>query len=72
MENSFFDPFALYWVCGFVLVYTLSHLLVSRHSRFSAVADVQKKILIKIFAIVIFAAIYVLVKVFGGEFFSPR
>jgi hypothetical protein len=55
-----------------VLVYTLSHLLVSRHSRFSAIADVQKKILIKIFAIGIFAAIYVLVKVFGGELFSPR
>lgn len=70
MGNSFFDPLALYWLCTFVLVYTFSHLLVSRHSRFSEVNDAQKKLLIKLFAIGTFTAIYLLFKMFGGDLLS--
>lgn len=70
MGNSFFDPFALYWLGGFVLVYAVSHLLVSRHPRFSNIADAQKKVLIKLIAIGVFTVIYLLVKAFGGDLFS--
>ena len=66
MNNSFFDQYALYWVGGLVLIYTLAHLLVSKHPRFESLSEVHKKIAVKLLAIGTFITVYVFVKVLGA------
>ena len=65
MNDGFFDQYALYWVGGFILIYTLCQLLVSKHSRFASLSDVHKKIAVKFLAIGSFTAVYLLVKLSG-------
>ena len=66
MNNSFFDQYALYWVGGLVLIYTLAHLLVSRHPQFESLSEAHKKIAVKLLAIGAFTAVYVSVKLLGA------
>ena len=65
MNSSFFDQDALYWVGGFILIYTLAQVLVSKHSRFASLSEVHKKIAVKILAIGSFTLAYLLVKLSG-------
>jgi len=66
MNSSFFDQDALYWVGGFILIYTLAQLLVSRHSRFASLSEARKKIAVKFLAIGSFTLVYLLVKLSGA------
>jgi predicted DNA repair protein MutK len=63
--SSFFDQFALYWVGGFILIYTLAHLFVFKHSRFESLSEAHKKIAVKGLAISCFTVAYLAVKLAG-------
>ncbi len=62
MATGIFSPYALYWVGGFALIYTVARLLVARHPRFQLLSDIQKSVLIKLIAIGSFSLAYAFVQ----------
>lgn len=66
MKVELFNQYALYWAGGFLVVYVLSQLLVSKYSRFQFLSPIQKSLLVKVIAISAFALTYVLVQVMVG------
>jgi len=58
------NQYALYWAGGFMLIYVLAQLLVSKHPRFQFLSAIQKSVAVKLIALVGFMAAYGLVRVF--------
>ena len=66
MKIELFNQYALYWAAGFLVVYVLSQLLVSKHPRFQSLSAIQKSLLVKVIAIGAFALTYIVVQVLVG------
>ena len=66
MKAELFNQYAIYWAGGFLVVYVLSQLLVSKHPRFQFLSALQKSLLVKLIAIGAFGLIYVLVQFLVG------
>lgn len=62
MKEQLFNEYALHWAGGFMLIYVLTQLLVSKHSRFQFLSPIQKSIAVKVIAIIGFGCAYLLVK----------
>ncbi len=62
MNEQLFNGYALHWAGGFLLIYVLTQLLVSKHSRFQLLSPIQKSIAVKIIAICGFVLAYIIVK----------
>ena len=62
MQAELFSQYSLHWAGGFLLIYVLSQLLVSKYSRLQFLSAIQKSILVKVLAIGGFALAYLLVK----------
>ena len=62
MKEELFNQYALHWAGGFMLIYVLTALLVSRHPRCQFLTPIQRSITVKILAICGFALAYVVVK----------
>ncbi len=63
MNEQLFNDYALHWAGGFLCIYVLVQLLVSKHPRFQFLSPIQKSIAVKIIAISGFVLAYVIVKV---------
>jgi hypothetical protein len=63
MKTELFNQYALHWAGGFLLIYVLAQLLVSKHPRFQGLSALQKSLLVKVMAIGSFGLIYVLFQV---------
>jgi hypothetical protein len=66
MKAELFNQYALYWAGGFLVVYVLSQLLVSKHPRFQFLSAIQKSLLVKLIAISAFALTYIFVQFLAG------
>lgn len=66
MKAELFNQYALYWAGGFLVVYVLSQLFVSKHPRFQFLSAIQKSLLVKLIAISAFALTYVFVQFLAG------
>lgn len=62
MQTELFNQYALHWAGGFLLIYVLAQLLVSKHPRFQLLSPIQKSVLVKVIAIGGFGLAYVLVQ----------
>jgi hypothetical protein len=62
MQAELFNQYALHWAGGFLLIYVLAQLLVTKHSRFQFLSAIQKSVLVKVIAIGGFGLAYVLVQ----------
>lgn len=62
MKEQLFNEYALYWAGGFMVIYVLTALVVSKHPRFQFLTPIQKSITIKVIALGGFALAYVVVK----------
>lgn len=60
MKAELFNQYALHWAAGFLLIYVLVQLLVSKHPRFQFLSALQKSLLVKVMAIGGFVLVYVL------------
>jgi hypothetical protein len=60
MQAELFNQYALHWAGGFLLIYVLAQLLVTKHSRFQFLSAIQKSVLVKVIAIGCFGLAYVL------------
>lgn len=60
MKTELFNQYALHWAGGFLLIYVLTQLLVSKHPRFQFLSALQKSLLVKVMAIGGFGLVYVL------------
>lgn len=60
MKAELFNQYALHWAGGFLLIYVLAQLLVSKHPRFQFLSALQKSLLVKVMAIGGFGLVYVL------------
>lgn len=63
MSESLVNQYALHWAIGFLVVYLVVQLLVSKHAFFQSWSPVRKSLAVKIIALVGFTLLYVLVKV---------
>lgn len=59
MKTELFNQYALHWAGGFLLIYVLSQLLVSKHPRLQFLSALQKSLLVKVMAIGGFGLVYV-------------
>ena len=66
MQAQFFNDNAVYLALGFLLLYVLAQLLVSKHSRFQAFTPIQKSVTVKVLALVSFIVLYVLFRIFAS------
>jgi hypothetical protein len=64
MKEQLFSQYALHWVGGFMLIYVLAQLLVSKHPRFQFLSAIQKSVVVKVIALLGFVTAYGLVRVF--------
>jgi hypothetical protein len=62
MQAELFNQYALHWAGGFLLIYVLAQLLVTKHSHFQFLSAIQKSVLVKVIAIGGFGLAYVLVQ----------
>lgn len=62
MKEEMFNQYALHWAVGFLLIYVLVTLLVSKHPRFQSFTPIQRSVTVKVIAICGFALAYVVVK----------
>ncbi len=62
MKEQLFNEYALHWAGGFMLIYVLAQLLVSKHSRFQFLSPIQKSITVKVVSLSGFALAYLIVK----------
>lgn len=62
MKSEIFSQYALHWAGGFLLIYVLAQLLVTKHPRFQFLSAIQKSVLVKLIAIGGFGLAYVLVQ----------
>lgn len=60
MKAELFNQYALHWAGGFLLIYVLAQLLVSKYPRFQFLSAIQKSLLVKVIAIGGFGLVYVL------------
>jgi hypothetical protein len=66
MKEQIFSEYALHWAGGFMLIYVLAQLLVSRHSRFQFLSPIQKSVAVKVIALCGFVLAYLIVKLLVG------
>lgn len=62
MNEPLLNEHAFYWGGGFLLIYVLVQILVSKHSRFQLFSPIQKSIAVKVLALVGFVLAYLVVK----------
>ncbi len=62
MKEQLFNEYALHWAGGFLLVYLLAQLLVSKYARFQFLSPIQKSIAVKVIALFGFVVAYLVVK----------
>lgn len=60
MKAELFNQYAFHWAVGFLLIYVLAQLLVSKYPRFQFLSAIQKSLLVKVIAIGGFGLVYVL------------
>lgn len=65
MHAQFFNEYATYLALGFLLVYVLAQLLVSKHPRFQTFTAIQKSVAVKVLALGGFVVAYVFFRVFA-------
>ncbi len=66
MNEQLVNQYALHWAFGFLVVYLLVQLLVSKHPFFQQWSPVRKSLAVKIFALLGFSGIYLLVKILAA------
>lgn len=66
MSEQLVGQYALHWAIGFLGVYLLMQLLVSRHPRFQAWSAMRKSLAVKVFSLLGFVALYGVVKLAGA------
>lgn len=59
-----FSEYALLWAGGFLLVYVVAQLAVSRLSLFQNYSAIQKSVAVKVIALLAFVLAYGVVKIF--------
>jgi uncharacterized membrane protein (DUF485 family) len=64
MQAQFFNEYAAYLALGFLLIYILAQLLVSKHPRFQAFTAIQKSVTVKVLALGGFVVCYIFFSVF--------
>lgn len=62
MNEPLFNEHAFYWAGGFLLIYVLAQLLVSKHARFQLFSPIQKSIAVKVIALAGFVVAYIAFK----------
>lgn len=62
MKEQLFSEYALHWAGGFMLIYVLAQLLVSKHARFQFFSPIQKSVAVKVIALIGFVVAYLVVK----------
>jgi hypothetical protein len=62
MKEQIFNDYAFHWAGGFMLIYVMSQLLVSKHPRFQFLSPIQKSVAVKIIALCGFVLAYLTVK----------
>lgn len=60
MPNQLFNDYAAYLALGFLLIYVLAQLLVSKHPCFQQFTPIQKSVTVKLLALVGFTLAYIL------------
>lgn len=64
MQAQLFNEYAAYLALGFLLIYMLAQLLVSKHPRFQTFTVIQKSVTVKVLALGGFIVGYVLFNLF--------
>lgn len=64
MQAQFFNEYAAYLALGFLLIYILAQLLVSKHPRFQTFTAIQKSVTVKVLALGGFVVCYIFFSVF--------
>lgn len=59
-----FNQYALLWAGGFLLVYVVAQLAVSRLPLFQNYSAIQKSVTVKVIALLVFVLAYGVVKIF--------
>ncbi len=67
MKEQLFSEYALHWAGGFMLIYVLAQLLVSKYSRFQFFSPIQKSVTVKVIALTGFVVAYLVVKLLVSE-----
>ncbi len=61
MSEPLVNEYALHWAIGFLIVYLLVQLLVSKHPFFQAWSPVRKSLAVKVVALLGFGGAYLLI-----------
>jgi uncharacterized membrane protein (DUF485 family) len=64
MQVQLFNEYAIYFALGFLVIYVLAQLLVSKHPRFQALSAIQKSVTVKVIALSGFILVYVFLNLF--------
>ncbi len=62
MKEQLFSEYALHWAGGFMIIYTLTQLVVLKHPRFQFLSSIQKSVSVKVISLAGFVIAYVAVK----------
>lgn len=66
MNEQLVSQYALHWAAGFLVIYVLMQLLVSKHPRFQTWSAMRKSMAVKFFSLLGFIALYGLAKAMGA------
>lgn len=64
MPVQLFNEYAIFFALGFLVIYVLAQLLVSKHPRFQALSAIQKSVTVKVIALSGFILVYVFLNLF--------
>ncbi|QEY12972.1 hypothetical protein [Cellvibrio sp. KY-YJ-3] len=64
MPVQLFNEYAIFFALGFLVIYVLAQLLVSKHPRFQALSAIQKSVTVKVIALSGFILVYVILNLF--------
>ncbi len=64
MQVQLFNEYAIFFALGFLVIYVLAQLLVSKHPRFQALSAIQKSVTVKVIALSGFILVYVFLNLF--------
>lgn len=66
MQAQLFNEYAIYFALGFLVIYVLAQLLVTKHPRFQSFSAIQKSIAVKVMALLGLVLAYVFLSFFVG------
>ncbi len=66
MNEQLVSQYALHWAAGFLVIYVLMQLLISKHPRFQTWSAMRKSMAVKIFSLLGFIVLYGLAKMIAS------